>query len=114
MAIICACLPTFRPLFDRKVRRSSTRGQSVELALNSSLAPSNSRFRYENIEGKTNDKFLDLVRKIWTAVPSARNSPEWRVSSRVECDVEGRNVERAKSSSVAVEEWHPKHDSPED
>ena len=89
VAIVCACLPTFRPLFDRKVRRSSSRSQSVELAAGGSLAPSNRRSGYEHMEGKANEKFLDLVRKNWAAVPSARNFLERRTSSRLECDVEG-------------------------
>lgn len=67
-----ACLPTFRPLFDRKVRRSSNRGQSVELAANGSLALSSRRSGYEHVEGKANDNFLDLGRKNLTALPSAR------------------------------------------
>ena len=94
MAIICACLPTFRPLFDRRVRRSSTRGQSVELAAHGSLELSNRKSGYVHMEGKANDKFLDLVSKNWAAVPSARNS------SKADCDVEERSVE----------EWQAKHE----
>ena len=110
VAIVCACLPTLRPLFDRKVRRSRKRGQSVELAADGSSAPSNRRSGYEPVEGKANDIFLDLVRVNWAAVPSARNFLEWRNSSRVECDVEGRNADRAKGPSLAVGEWQVEHE----
>lgn len=113
VAILCACLPTFRPLFDRKFRRSSNRGQSVELAADGSLAPSNRRSGYEPVEGKANDKFLDLVRKNWSAIPSARNALDYRNFSRVECDVEQRSANGAKGPSMAVGEWQVEHEDVE-
>ena len=76
VAIVCACLPTFRPLFDPKVRRSNKRGQSIQLATDDSFAPPHRRSGYENVEGEANDKFMDAVRKNWAAVPSRRKSLE--------------------------------------
>lgn len=58
VAIVCACLPTFRPLFDPRVRASSKRVQSIELAIDASKAPSNRRSGYENMEGEADSKFL--------------------------------------------------------
>ena len=58
VAIVCACLPTFRPLFDPRVRASSKRAQSIELAIDASKAPLNRRSGYENMEGEANSKFL--------------------------------------------------------
>ena len=106
VAIVCACLPTFRPLFDRKVRRSNKRGQSVELATDHSFAPPNRRSGYENVEAEAKNQFLDLVRKNWAAVPSVRNSLEWRASSRVDRGMEGKSAGGAKDRSLVVEEWH--------
>ena len=58
VAIVCACLPTFRPLFDPKVRASSKRAQNIEPAIDASKAPLNRRSGYENMEGEANSKFL--------------------------------------------------------
>ncbi len=106
VAIVCACLPTFRPLFDRKVRRTNKRDQSVELATDHSFAPPNRRSGYENVEAQAKNQFLDLVRKNWAAVPSLRNSLEWRTSSRADYGMERRSAGGANDHSSAVEEWH--------
>lgn len=58
VAIVCACLPTLRPLFDPRVRASSERAQSIEPAIDASKASLNRRSGYENMEGEANSKFL--------------------------------------------------------
>ena len=60
VAIVCACLPTFRPLFDPRVRASSNRAQSIEPGINVSKASLNRRSGYENMEAEANSKFLAL------------------------------------------------------
>ena len=61
------------------------------------------------MEAEAKNKFLDLVRKNWAAVPSVRNSLEWRVSSRADCGMEGKRAGGVKDRSLAVEEWHAGH-----
>lgn len=110
VAIVCACLPTFRPLFDRKVRRSNKRGRSVELAVDHSFAPPTRRSGYKNVEGEANGKFMDLVRKNWAAVPSVHNSLEWKTSFRADYGMEGRSAEVAKVPSLEIAEWQVEHE----
>lgn len=112
VAILCACLPTFRPLFDPKVRRSSKRGvQSVELATDDSFTPPNRRSGYENVEaGANNNRFLDLVRRNWAAVPSLRSSREWRTPSRAGYGVQRGSADGAKVFNSAVAEWRHEGD----
>lgn len=105
VAIVCACLPTFRPLFDPRVRASSKRAQSVERATEASNAPSKHRSGYENVEGEANSKFLDLVRKNWPGVPSARSSLERMTPSPVEYGMEGRGADEVKVPSSVVGGW---------
>lgn len=57
--------------------------------------------------------FFDLARKNCAAVLSARKFLEWKLSSRVDCDAEGRSLEGAKSPSLAVGEWQAKHEGVE-
>ena len=93
VAIICACLPTFRPLFDPKVRRSSKRGQSIQLVTDDSFAPPHRKSGYENVEGEADNKFMDMVHKNWAAVPSLRKSLELKPSSsRSDFGVEERSA----------------------
>ena len=102
VAIICACLPTFRPLFDRKVRGSSKRLHNLELATDHSFSPFNRRSGYGNVEGEANNKFVDLVHKNWAAIPSARNYLEWRTSSRASYGTEAKSTDGAKVPPLAV------------
>ena len=80
VAIVCACLPTFRPLFDPKVRRSNKRDQSIQLTTDGSFALPHRKSGYENVEGEANNKFMDTMRKNWAAVPSLRKSLELKTS----------------------------------
>lgn len=80
VAIVCACLPTFRPLFDPKVRRSNKRGQSIQLATDDSFAPPHRKSRYENVEGEADNKFMDTERKNLAVVPYLRKSLELKTS----------------------------------
>lgn len=95
VAIICACLPTFRPLFDPRVRHSSKRGQSIQLTTDDSIALSHRKSGYENVEGEADDKFIDMVRKNWAAVPSLRKSLELKTSSRSDYGAEERSAKGA-------------------
>ena len=62
VAIVCACLPTFRPLFDPKVRRRNKKGQSIQLATDDSFGPPHRKSGYENVEGQANDRLITSSR----------------------------------------------------
>ena len=115
VAIVCACLPTFRPLFDRRVRRVNKSAQNVEMALNDSFASSNRKSGYDHVEeGRagvaTNGKFLDVVRKNWATIPSVRSSVEWRTSSQGKPNVRVKSADEAKFPSSIVREWHAENE----
>ena len=63
------------------------------------------------MEGETIDKFSDLVRKSWTAVPSVPKSLEWRNSSRVDDGVDERSADGLMTPSLAAGEWQTKHEA---
>ncbi|KAM0796141.1 hypothetical protein BDR22DRAFT_893479 [Usnea florida] len=101
VAIVCACLPTFRPLFDPKVRRSNKRGQSIRLATDDPFTPPQRKSGYENVEGEANNKFMYAVRKNWAAVPSLRKSLELKTNpSKSDFEVEKRCADADNVSSA--------------
>ena len=98
VAIVCACLPTFRPLFDPRVRASSKRAQTIELATDASKAPSNRRSGYENMEGEANSKFL-------TGYPLRSQFSRTDDLFQVEYGMQGKGADKVEVHSSVVGGW---------
>ena len=117
VAIVCACLPTFRPLFDRKVRGNSktsqvVQSQSMELSPDHTFASKNRGSGHQMIKEKaSSNKFLDLVRTDWAEVPSVRNALEWETPGapfRVGHGIDDHG-DRAKSPSLTIRGYQSEH-----
>lgn len=108
-AIVCACLPTFRPLFDGKVRgkrRGSVESQIIDLMQDPSLSQKDSPSQHGNGGHAVGNRLLNPLHKTWAKKPLSQPFNKWVLSNMTSRGIEVKKIVEHHYPLLVIDE-HP-------